>query len=87
MSNEHPYEKRRIANIYLENDVIGSGMWCFEIAQTLRAYADAVEKQETGQYATGVFDSPGGTRMVITTGTWIGHKSPVQDTFVRPALE
>ncbi len=89
MSNDHeqyPYEHLRIATIYLENTKIQSGMWSFEIAKTLREYADAVESGDAGEHATALFDSKGGTKMTIIAGTWMGHKSPKQDTFVRPVL-
>ena len=84
-SYPHEGEVRRFATFHLENSTLHKvdSYWFLEVAKVLREYADAVERGETGQHATGIFDSEGGTRMVITTGTWNGAKKPTPGIFVR----
>lgn len=69
----------RAAAIFLENPTIGDGRFVPELAKTLRAYADMIDKRTAGIDAVEQWTSPGGTRLFILGGSYYGDRIPRQE--------
>lgn len=70
---------KRVEMLCLENDVIGDGYFVMEVAQTLREYADALERCQLGNRACDVFISPRGTRVTAIGATYEGAPKTIAE--------
>lgn len=70
---------RRVEMLCLENDVIGDGYFTMEVAQTLREYADALEKCQLGNRACDVFISARGTRVTAIGASYEGAPKTIAE--------
>lgn len=61
--------------IFVENNEIGDGHWNITVAQSLREYADMVERKVAG-HTTEIYISPNGNKLTIIGGTWLGELLP-----------
>ncbi|GAB1719391.1 MAG: hypothetical protein NTAFB09_11220 [Nitrosospira sp.] len=56
---------KRTAVLVLENDNIGESNFSFEVAETLRCYADMIAQDRAGCHAYETYTSQGGTRVTV----------------------
>lgn len=71
---------RRKIVIALENDQIGDGLFVPEVAHTLRALADLMDRDKAGRNGCEVYRSPGGTLAMVTAENVIAVCIPYQET-------
>ncbi len=69
-----PYS--RIQIIHLQNDVIGDGIFIYEVAKTLREYADMLENNLGGREHVEIYNGPRGTKLTAIGVTWYGEQIP-----------
>ena len=65
-------ENKRIAVLYIENETIGDGFFAVEIVNTLREYADMVDRGEAGHLQCEEYIGPRGTKLSIIAGGGCG---------------
>ena len=63
----------RSLSLHMENAHIGDGPFNLEIAQTLRNYADAIERGEAGSRSLEVFENERGTRVTAISAAGGGE--------------
>ena len=51
-------------------------MYCYEVAKTLREYADIIDNQQGGNDRVETYFSPRGTKLTTMTATCFGHEIP-----------
>ncbi len=66
----------RIAVLHLQNDIIGDDLFAPEIANTLREYADMIDRNEAGHTSCERYEGPRGTKLMIIASTWFGTQIP-----------
>jgi len=62
--------------IFIENDTIGDDWFNPLLVQTLREFAEMVEKKHAGHEGVEIYNSPNGTKLTIISNIWYGTLLP-----------